>query len=329
MKNTLETRLGLFFALALIVAFVVMEMVGTFQFFKGGVRVRARFNTVQELSVGDPVKLAGVTIGRVESIGIDEGGGRVTVLMKLESVQGVKTDSKATIRFSGFMGQNHVALSFGSATGAMVADGIELETTEQPDLGAIMSKLDNVATGVEKLTASLTGVPIGDLVGPLTDMLRENSPRISTIFANVETISTQIATQITEGRGTVGKLIKDDTLHESVLAAVTNLSATADDVRLTIADARTIVRQISEGQGTIGKLTTDEALYNETTTAMTNLREILQKINQGNGTVGKLVNDDSFYRNVKLSLQKLDKATESLEDQGPLSVLGMAVGSLF
>jgi phospholipid/cholesterol/gamma-HCH transport system substrate-binding protein len=62
---------------------------------------------------------------------------------------------------------------------------------------------------------------------------------------------------------------------------------------------------------------------------MTNLREILQKINQGNGTVGKLVNDDSFYRNVKLSLQKLDKATESLEDQGPLSVLGMAVGSLF
>jgi len=110
---------------------------------------------------------------------------------------------------------------------------------------------------------------------------------------------------------------------------VTNLSATADDLRLTIADARAVVRRISEGQGTIGKLTQDEALYRETTNAMTNLREILQKINQGNGTVGKLVNDDSFYRNVKLSLQKLDKATESLEDQGPLTVLGMAVGKLF
>jgi hypothetical protein len=28
-------------------------------------------------------------------------------------------------------------------------------------------------------------------------------------------------------------------------------------------------------------------------------------------------------------LQKLDTATESLEDQGPLSVLGLALGTLF
>jgi phospholipid/cholesterol/gamma-HCH transport system substrate-binding protein len=62
---------------------------------------------------------------------------------------------------------------------------------------------------------------------------------------------------------------------------------------------------------------------------MTNLKEILQKINQGQGSVGKLVNDESFYKNAKLSLQKLDKATEGLEDQGPLSVLGIAVNSLF
>jgi phospholipid/cholesterol/gamma-HCH transport system substrate-binding protein len=45
--------------------------------------------------------------------------------------------------------------------------------------------------------------------------------------------------------------------------------------------------------------------------------------------VGRLVNDESLFKNAKLTLQKLDKATESLEDQGPLSVLGMAVGTLF
>jgi phospholipid/cholesterol/gamma-HCH transport system substrate-binding protein len=61
---------------------------------------------------------------------------------------------------------------------------------------------------------------------------------------------------------------------------------------------------------------------------MANLKEILQKINQGQGSVGKLVNDQAFYNNAKLTLQKLDKATEGLEDQGPLSVLGIAVNSL-
>jgi phospholipid/cholesterol/gamma-HCH transport system substrate-binding protein len=62
---------------------------------------------------------------------------------------------------------------------------------------------------------------------------------------------------------------------------------------------------------------------------MTNLREILQKMNRGEGSVGKLINDDSLFKNAKLSLQKLEKATEGLEDQGPLSVLGIAVNSLF
>jgi hypothetical protein len=32
---------------------------------------------------------------------------------------------------------------------------------------------------------------------------------------------------------------------------------------------------------------------------------------------------------VKLTLQKVDKATETLEDTGPISVIGTAVGVLF
>jgi len=53
------------------------------------------------------------------------------------------------------------------------------------------------------------------------------------------------------------------------------------------------------------------------------LNQILRKINQGQGTVGKLVNDQEFYKNAKLSLQKLDKAADGLEDTGPLSVIGI------
>ena len=62
---------------------------------------------------------------------------------------------------------------------------------------------------------------------------------------------------------------------------------------------------------------------------MTNLNQILLRINQGQGTIGKLVNDQEFYRNAKLSLQKLDKAADGLEDQGQLSVLGIMANNLF
>ena len=69
MRNTLETRLGMFAALALIAAFFILETVGGFDVFKRGYRISALFNSVQELTAGAPVKMAGVPIGRVEDIG--------------------------------------------------------------------------------------------------------------------------------------------------------------------------------------------------------------------------------------------------------------------
>jgi len=76
-------------------------------------------------------------------------------------------------------------------------------------------------------------------------------------------------------------------------------------------------------------LLTDETLYRTTTSSMTNLNQILFKINHGEGSVGKLVNDDDLILNAKVSLQKLDKAADGLEDQGPLSILGIMAGNLF
>jgi phospholipid/cholesterol/gamma-HCH transport system substrate-binding protein len=322
MRNTLETRLGLFFALAFVAALVVFEMIGGLGFFRG-YELRARFTNVQELKKGDPVRMAGVNVGRVEDIRLADN--KVDVTLKIESGAKVRTDSKATIRFVGLMGQNFVSIDFGSPTAPLASPGTLLESVEQPDLSSILAKLDTVATGVEGLTRNFTGDTINNLVGPFTDFLKENNPRLTAILANLQSISTEIA----QGRGTVGKLINDDQLYAVALGAATNLNATADELKLTIADARGIVDQVQQGQGTLGRLVKDESLFRETTGAMTNLREIFQKINQGQGTAGKLVNDETLYKNARMTLQKVDKATEGLEDQGPLSVLGIAVGNLF
>ena len=323
MKNTLETRLGIFFALALIAAFLIMEMLGSFDFFKRGIRIHAKFNTVQELKEGDPVKMAGVQIGRVEKIDLQDG--KVDVTMKLNKPENVKTDSKAVVKFAGLMGQNFVAISFGSPSAPKAEDNTDINAEEQPDLNALMVKLEGVATGVENLTKSLSGDSIQNLLGPFTDFMKENRAQITAMFSNMRAISGQIA----EGKGTFGKLVQDESLYQAALSAVTNMNETAADIKRVVAQAQNVVADINAGKGTMGKLAKDDALYKEATTAMTNLKEIFRKINQGQRSVGKLVNDESFFKNVKLSLQKLDKATEGLEDQGPLSVLGIAVNSLF
>jgi phospholipid/cholesterol/gamma-HCH transport system substrate-binding protein len=330
MKNSLETRLGLFFALALIAAIILIEMIGGLDFFKKGYHVRSLFNSVLELKKGDPVKMAGVEIGRVERIN-PPSGGKVEVIMKLDDKTGseVKTDSKATIKFTGLLGQNFVSVSFGSPNAPRIAEGQLLESTEQPDLSTIMSRLDNVASGVEGLAKNLSGDNLNNLLGPFVDFMKQNNPRLSVILGNMQAISSQIA----EGKGTLGRMINDDTLYVSAVSTVSNINSTmnstSEDLKAILGPARTTIAEINEGRGTLGKLAKDETLYRETTTAMANLREVLEKVNKGQGSVGKLVNDESLYRNARLTLQKVEKATESLEDQGPLSVVGLVVGSLF
>jgi len=323
MKDSLETRLGLFVALGLIAGVLVLEMGGGIGRFRRGVRVHAQFKSAQELKVGDRVKMAGVDVGQVEAILLTNGA--VRVVMKLREDHPVNTECVATIRFTGLLGQNIVALDFGQPGAPLATDGTMLRTAEQADFAAVLARLDSVAAGVENLTKTFTGDKIDNLLGPFTDFLKQNQEPLTESIANLQAVTTQIR----QGKGTVGRLIMEDALYTTTLTTISNLQATADEIRLAVADARKVVDEVNAGRGTVGRLVKDETLYNETTASMTQLKEILQKINRGEGTVGKLVNDDTLFKNAKLTLQKLDKATEGLEDQGPLSVLGIAVNSLF
>ena len=97
--------------------------------------------------------MAGVDIGRVHSIGITNNS--VLVRMKLNYDAPVKTDSVATVKFAGLMGQNYVSIDFGSPSAPKASNDSLLASAEQPDLSAMMKKIDNVATGVENLTKTL------------------------------------------------------------------------------------------------------------------------------------------------------------------------------
>jgi phospholipid/cholesterol/gamma-HCH transport system substrate-binding protein len=322
MKNSLETRIGIFVALVVLAAVFILDIVGGPEKFTRGQRYYAMFKNIQDLKVGDRVKMAGVEVGRVEDITLTNEMAMVGIKVKRDAE--VKTDSTATIKFTGLMGQYFVSLSFGSPNAMRAENGTILAAAEQPDLNALIAKLDNVASGVENLTKSFTGDTINNLLGPFTDFLKANREPLTATIANIKNITAQISA----GQGTVGKAIYDDSLYNSALATVTNLQDASGQVKGTITDAQKILDQINAGQGTVGRLVKDETLYNQATEFMTNMTEISEKINQGNGTVGKLINDQEFYKNAKMTLQKLDKATDGLEDQGPLSVLGIVVNSL-
>ena len=225
MKDSVESKLGMFFAFAVIALLIVLEFAGGLDYFKDYVRVHALFKNVQELKRNDLVKMAGVPVGRIERIDLVANGMADVTLKVLKSAE-VKTDSKASLEFTGLMAQYFVALDFGTAGSVPAENGAILQTKEQPNLSELMGKLDNVATGVENLTRSFSGEKIDNLLGPITDFLKNNQTNLSATIANIRTVSHNL----TGTNGTIGKLINEDTLYVSALNTVSNLENSSTNI---------------------------------------------------------------------------------------------------
>jgi phospholipid/cholesterol/gamma-HCH transport system substrate-binding protein len=78
--------------------------------------VEARFENIGSLKVGAAVSMAGVTIGRVASIKLDQGVYKAVVRMKInETYDKIPADSDAAIMTSGLLGGQYVGITAGGA----------------------------------------------------------------------------------------------------------------------------------------------------------------------------------------------------------------------
>ena len=71
MKISMEQKVGLFFLVSLIILAVMIELVEEWQPFEKQNRYHTYFTSAVGLNVGDPVRMAGVEVGKFKIITID------------------------------------------------------------------------------------------------------------------------------------------------------------------------------------------------------------------------------------------------------------------
>jgi phospholipid/cholesterol/gamma-HCH transport system substrate-binding protein len=95
-----------------------------------GYRVTARFDNVGDLKVGSAVSMAGVTIGRVESIGFDPSDFRAVVALRIDrKYDKIPDDSDASIQTQGLLGGKYVGISAGGSE-VSLKEGGRIEFTQ-------------------------------------------------------------------------------------------------------------------------------------------------------------------------------------------------------
>ncbi len=126
---TRDLIVGIFVLIGLAALAYLSLRVGGLEF-SGADRLvlRATFDDIGGLSVRAPVRIAGVKVGQVSAIELDEDL-RATVFLDVEPDLGLSIDSSAAIRTAGLLGDQFISVELG-AEDEVLGDGEEFAFTE-------------------------------------------------------------------------------------------------------------------------------------------------------------------------------------------------------
>lgn len=108
-------------------AIVAVRFGGSPLFNNDGIELKANFQSVSGLKAGSPVEIAGVPVGKVKTIELNEGLALVT--LSIDKGVSVEDDAVVSVRTKGIIGERYIRLTPG-ASPDMLLDGDEVVDTE-------------------------------------------------------------------------------------------------------------------------------------------------------------------------------------------------------
>lgn len=276
-----QLRVGVFILGGLVVlSFLILNSTGDFNPFKQTLNLKARFKAADGLREGAEVQLAGVRIGTVNDIQFlppdSAEDAKIEAVMTIDQFfQGkpisnrIKTDSTAQL----------IALS------VLANDKIINITPGSPDSSPVTSN---------DVLDSSEAISINQLTQTGNELLQQiNKLSIPT---------NEILNKANQGEGTLGKVLNDESLYQS-------LDATVNEAKLTMVRVQTILERVKSGDGSAGKLLNDPELYNNLNKTVADFEAISANLRNGKGTAGKFLQDEALYNESKAAITDLRAST--------------------
>lgn len=141
-KTNLELAVGVFVLLGIAAVAYLTIQLGSGSLIGGDTYlVEARFANAGGLNSGSSVMLSGVTVGRVEAVRMDPSDYSAIATLRISSQLQLPTDSMASIKTAGLIGDKYVSVSPG-ADETYLTPGTRIIMTESAvDLESLIGKM--------------------------------------------------------------------------------------------------------------------------------------------------------------------------------------------
>jgi phospholipid/cholesterol/gamma-HCH transport system substrate-binding protein len=303
MRSTGNRRaviVGIFIVLGLaIFIWTVLTLGSQKNAFKKSIGIKTYFQNVNGLQKGNNIWFSGVKVGTVDRVDLI-GSGKVEVDISINenSVPYIHKNAKAKLSTDGLIGNKIIEIYGGTAESPHISEGDILNNDELLSTDEMMSTLS------------------------------KNNDNLLKITNNLKVVSAQMA----EGKGSVGKLLKDESFADELLKTVGILKSASANVQQLSANVNQYTARLNDSGTLANDLVSDTVIFSRLRTTVGKLQQMADKsnevinslqgaantVNEGlknpNTPAGMLLGDEKTAASLKVTMQNLQSASVKLND---------------
>ncbi len=283
-----EFRVGIFVILGIAGFFTFLFLMTDPGTFRGRYNVLTHVDNAQGVRNGDPVRIRGINIGRVQRSALDEEG--VLITLEIDGEWRIPNGSRAEMYSEGILGGMIVSIVPGQGEGFVEPMGM-LPGETSPDLlasaGGMAVDAEDILGQIRALLNDSSVAAAGEAVAHLRDVVSDLSALTEGQAGEIRTFMQSLQRSAANVEGITEADELKATLA-SASAALAGLDRTSGEMAKTVASLNTILGRLERGEGTLGRLSTDDSLYEELEATVRTMRELLEDIKANPGRYLKI-----------------------------------------
>lgn len=296
-KLSAEAKVGLLVLVGSAVLLWMTFAVGKYEFGeKRGYTLQAVFDSVAGLDAKAAVRMAGVKIGTVEKVELEDSRAKVTI--RIYPDVKIQRGTKAMVKTLGLLGEKYVELVPPEISAKEAAapegsryfqEGERIQVTVSPsDVDKLINQLSSISDDVKQVTASLRQV-FGSEQGTrsMEDILadlRKTTANIQEFSYALRSDGSEVVMRLNDLVASLNGVVSEN--RDNLKVTMENVREASKNAELALASIESTARKIDRGEGTLGKLVSDDSMYNSVDSAAKGISDYTSRVERLKTTVG-------------------------------------------
>ncbi len=326
-----NAKLGVFVLASLIFLVLLLYMIGKNRnLFGSTYELRARFENIQGLVVGNNVRFSGIQTGTVKKIEIlSDTAIEVTMLIDIKMLPIIRNNAIASVGTEGLVGNKIVNIVPARQPGSLAKEGEVLATANAvstDDILHTLSKTNNdVAIIAEELKTTVQRINNSKAIWTLLNDqslpldVKRSLANIRAATSKAESMVNNLdllVGDIQKGKGSMGVLLKDTGIAKNINEAILKIKEVGDQADALVSNIDrmmgNIELDIQKGKGPANAIFKDSLMVEKLNAILTNVQQGTDGFNQNMEALKHNIFFRGYFRRLEKEKQKKKEEQERL-----------------